>query len=321
MMEAYCEIYFGTLDSGKRRTKLKSSSRAIQNEYYSIRSQRFNKPYASFLKPENQAKNRNLQLLCWDHSRVVLDAKNGESDFIHANWIDGFEEPKKFIATQGPLANTTADFWKVIWQQHCHVIVMLTPTFVNGEEKCHQYWCPIENGSLVADGYEIETLKVTTRTNYITTLIRITNKFMKESRELTHFQCKNLIKYNSSSDFSWFVDFIERINTVRRAYMELSLESEKMSPCPIVVHCSSGVCSTGIFCAVDICLNQVKKTSQVSIFKAVSRIREQRYASVSSLKQYMIIYQVVGPFLKAQKNSSENRNFWSRMYDILNKYS
>nr|ACE75253.1 protein tyrosine phosphatase [Glyptapanteles flavicoxis] len=287
-----------------KRTRKSNSSQRIRDEYYSVVAQRYNTTVTSFMKPENQAKNRYSELLCWDHSRVVLDAEDG-SDYIHANWIDGFEEPKKFIATQGPMENTTADFWKLVWQQRCHVIVMLTPTIVNGEEKCHQYWCPRKNGSLVADEYHIETLKVTARTNHIRTCIRITNDSLNKSRKLTHFQCNNWFETSTPFNFPWLVHFIELINNYRCTYMELSSEPEETSYCPIVVHCSTGIGRTGTFCAVDICLKQVEKTSKVSVLDAVSQVRKQRYEGVIGLMQYMFIYQAVEYFISEREGSDK----------------
>jgi len=45
-----------------------------------------------------------------------------------------------YIVTQGPLANTVADFWQMIWEQGCVVIVMLTRLQENGRQLCHRYW-------------------------------------------------------------------------------------------------------------------------------------------------------------------------------------
>ena len=33
---------------------------------------------------------------------------------------------KEFIATQGPLPDTENDFWRMVWEQRCSTIVMLT---------------------------------------------------------------------------------------------------------------------------------------------------------------------------------------------------
>lgn len=34
--------------------------------------------------------------------------------------------PRAFIATQGPLWETTPDFWRMVWEQRSSIIVMLT---------------------------------------------------------------------------------------------------------------------------------------------------------------------------------------------------
>ncbi|ERE89707.1 tyrosine-protein phosphatase non-receptor type 12-like protein [Cricetulus griseus] len=53
-----------------------------------------------------------------DHSRVKLTLKtpSQDSDYINANFIKGVYGPKAYVATQGPLANTVIDFWRMIWE-------------------------------------------------------------------------------------------------------------------------------------------------------------------------------------------------------------
>ncbi|CAG2120557.1 unnamed protein product, partial [Medioppia subpectinata] len=90
----------------------------------------------------HKPKNRYGNLLPYDHSRVVLDTQDNDmnTDYINANFVDGYKCPNRYVATQGPLPNTINDMWRMIWQLDCHQIVMLTSLDEGGKNKCDKYW-------------------------------------------------------------------------------------------------------------------------------------------------------------------------------------
>lgn len=90
-----------------------------------------------------------------DDTRVKLKDADPEvpgSDYINANYIRwrnddslGAElgsapSPKIYIATQGCLPSTIPDFWQMVWQENCQVLVMTTKETERGKNKCARYW-------------------------------------------------------------------------------------------------------------------------------------------------------------------------------------
>ena len=84
--------------------------RGLYEEYQEIKNR---PPMGTFNHSrafENQAKNRYTDVLCYDHTRVTLEssgltdeqlAENGEiGDYINANFVDGYKQPKAFISSQ-----------------------------------------------------------------------------------------------------------------------------------------------------------------------------------------------------------------------------
>ena len=53
-------------------------------------------------------------MLCYDHTRVVLgrDDNDTDSDYINANYVDGYKQKNAFISCQGPLPRTFTDMWQ-----------------------------------------------------------------------------------------------------------------------------------------------------------------------------------------------------------------
>lgn len=66
---------------------------------------------------------------------------------------DGQE--KVYIATQGPMPNTVADFWEMVWQEEVCLIVMLTQLRegkeVRGRVTQNGLWPPFEHHPCRAD--------------------------------------------------------------------------------------------------------------------------------------------------------------------------
>jgi len=85
--------------------------------------------------PKNSQKNRYDQILPNEKTRVKLTCtlsnhpqhKEPCNDYINANLINGkiFGLKHSYIATQAPLPCTFDDFWRMIWEHNCRVIIML----------------------------------------------------------------------------------------------------------------------------------------------------------------------------------------------------
>lgn len=47
---------------------------------------------------------------------------------------------RKYILTQGPLAETVSTFWLMVWEQNSKAVIMLNKIVEKKQVKCHWYW-------------------------------------------------------------------------------------------------------------------------------------------------------------------------------------
>ncbi|KAL5250568.1 hypothetical protein ACHWQZ_G016337 [Mnemiopsis leidyi] len=228
----------------------------------------------------NKSKNRYYNVKCYDHTRVKLTTVvGGESDFINANFVDGYNKKKAYIATQGALPNTCLDFWRMVWEQKCTTIVMVTNLVELARVKCHQYYP--ESGSLSFGPVTITLLESIPLADFTIRSLKL-EMAGDEPQIIKHFHFTSWPDHGVPSFSNAILSFVRHVKNVKSA------ESG-----PIVVHCSAGVGRTGTFMAIDSMLDMSEKEHCVDIFGYVTLMRTCRPSMVQTQDQYIFIHDAI----------------------------
>jgi len=274
----------------------------------------------------NVYKNRYPNVLPLDHSRVVLSGPEG-ADYINANYIRGFQNNKAYIATQAPIRDTFADFWRLIYEQQVHLIVMLTKLTENGKAKADVYWPSKPNESsffgniLVTFSQEISyTQDITLR--YFTLKHRDFLQIERKVVQIHYTGFPDFGRPQNKESFIRLIGFMEaylhwadnRIpSSSQRTSTSTSSSSTSSSSCyanrPIVLHCSAGIGRTGTLIACHVAWRALKSgVTNINIKKLVKELREDRKGMVQSVEQYVFVHEVVEQLMKVVLNIGEEND-------------
>ncbi|XP_030568053.1 tyrosine-protein phosphatase non-receptor type 9 isoform X2 [Drosophila novamexicana] len=263
-------------------------------EYADIRNRA---PEGTFLHARmrnNLTKNRYTDVLCYDHSRVVLAREDDDelSDYINANFVDGYKQKNAYISTQGPLPKTSQDFWRMIWEQHCLVVVMTTRVMERGRVKCGQYWEPTEESSLEFGNYHVRTISVECNEDYTVASLELRNLKTDEIRNVSHWQFTSWPDYGVPSSAMAMLNFLQKVRDKQAELVRALGDTWAGHPRgpPIVVHCSAGIGRTGTFITLDICISRLEDVGTADIRGTVEKIRSQRAYSIQMPDQYVFCH-------------------------------
>uniref|UniRef100_A0A2I3HWH5 Receptor-type tyrosine-protein phosphatase F n=1 Tax=Nomascus leucogenys TaxID=61853 RepID=A0A2I3HWH5_NOMLE len=231
--------------------------------------------------PCNKFKNRLVNIMPYELTRVCLQPIRGVegSDYINASFLDGYRSQKAYIATQGPLAESTEDFWRMLWEHNSTIIVMLTKLREMGREKCHQYW-PAERSARY-QYFVVDPMAEYNMPQYILREFKVTDARDGQSRTIRQFQFTDWPEQGVPKTGEGFIDFIGQVHKTKEQFGQDG---------PITVHCSSaGVGRTGVFITLSIVLERMRYEGVVDMFQTVKTLRTQRPAMVTSIT-YQLCY-------------------------------
>nr|XP_040028017.1 receptor-type tyrosine-protein phosphatase N2-like [Gasterosteus aculeatus aculeatus] len=230
------------------------------------------------LRDGNAKKNRSAAVVAYDHSRISLKVENsqGGSDYINASPImDHDPRNPAYIATQGPLPSTVADFWQMVWENGCVVIVMLTPLVESGVKQCYHYW-PDEGSNL----YHIYEVNLVSEhiwcDDFLVRSFYLKNMQTNETRTVTQFHFLTWLNQSAPETSRTLLDFRRKVNKCYRG-----------RSCPIIVHCSDGAGRSGTYVLIDMVLNKMAKgAKEIDIAATLEHLRDQRPGMVRTKDQF-----------------------------------
>eukprot|EP00891_Asterochloris_glomerata_P006783 jgi/Astpho2/6783/e_gw1.00103.33.1_t len=253
-------------------------------------------------------RNRYTDVLPFDESRVLLEGL--DCDYINASILTSRENeqpPYQYIATQGPLASTTADFWQMVAEQGTSVVVMLTrcmeaDMYGKLRQKCHSYF-PDQLQSEEAYGQ----LSVT-----VTEKEDIDGDITKRSLSLKHRESGASRTVTHYHYHAWPDRGIPRTTLPLRRLARLLDATDDPQAGPPVVHCSAGIGRTGVFLTINIVMRRLRKLDPVNslgecsstavkavdLKRVVANLRKQRAGMVQTEEQYIFCYHALLEELK-----------------------
>uniref|UniRef100_A0A1A8VBL5 Receptor-type tyrosine-protein phosphatase F n=1 Tax=Nothobranchius furzeri TaxID=105023 RepID=A0A1A8VBL5_NOTFU len=238
--------------------------------------------------PCNKFKNRLINILPFEFTRVCLKPIRGVegSDYINASFINGYRHQGAYIATQGPLAETSEDFWRMLWEHNSTIVVMLTKLREMGREKCHQYW-PAECSARY-QYFVVDPMAEYNMPQYILREFKVTDARDGQSRTIRQFQFTDWPEQGVPKTGEAFIDFIGQVHKTKEQFGQDG---------PITVHCSAGVGRTGVFITLSIVLERMRHEGVVDVFQTVKILRTQRPAMVQTEDQYQLCYRAALEYL------------------------
>lgn len=249
--------------------------------------------------PANITKNRYPHVLPYDHSRVRLTQLSGEphSDYINANFIPGYSHPQEIIATQGPLKKTLEDFWRLVWEQQVHVIIMLTVGMENGRVLCEHYWpvnsTPVTHGHITTHLLAEESEDEWTRREF-----QLQHGAEQKQRHVKQLQFTTWPDHSVPEAPSSLLAFVELVQEEVKATQGKG---------PILVHCSAGVGRTGTFVALLRLLRQLEEEQVVDVFNTVYILRLHRPLMIQTLSQYIFLHScLLNKILEGPSDASDS---------------
>lgn len=239
----------------------------------------FKQEYESFFDGWDVSKKKNKTKD--DRHRVKLHPLLGDpnSDYINANYIDGYHRSNHFIATQGPKQESVYDFWRMVWQENCFSIVMITKLVEVGRVKCCKYW---PDDTEIYGDIKITLLNTETLSEYTVRTFTLERRGYSAKHEVHQFHFTSWPEHGVPYHATGLLAFIRRVKA-----------STPPDAGPVVVHCSVGAGRTGCYIVLDVMLDMAECEGVVDIYNCVKTLCSRRINMIQTEEQYVFIHDAI----------------------------
>ncbi|XP_066924864.1 tyrosine-protein phosphatase non-receptor type 2-like isoform X1 [Clytia hemisphaerica] len=227
--------------------------------------------------PQNRSLNRYRDVLPYDDTRVHL--KTGNTDYINANYVEVSDVDRKYILAQGPLQNTSGDFWRMIWENDSTSVIMLCRIVEKQMIKCHPYWPMGEDEVVEFGSFQIQNVQTVMKQHYVIRDLQLTYVLTGETKSIKQYHFMTWPDFGVPDDANSFVEFL---NTLRR-------DDVFQNQRPPVIHCSAGIGRSGTLILVDAALKLCEdknSPNSLDVRKMLLALRQFRCGLVQTPQQF-----------------------------------
>ncbi|XP_061439076.1 tyrosine-protein phosphatase non-receptor type 13 isoform X2 [Rhineura floridana] len=244
---------------------------------------------------ENRKKNRYKNILPYDSTRVPLGAEGG---YINASFIRMPVGNKEYvyIACQGPLPTTVADFWQMAWEQNCTLIAMMTQEVEGEKVKCQRYWPDVlGKTTMISDRLRLALVRLQQLKGFVIRVMELEDIQTGELRHIFHLNFTAWPDHDTPSQPDDLLTFISCMRHIHKSG-------------PIITHCSAGIGRSGTLICLDVVLGLISQDLEFDISDVVRTMRLQRHGMVQTEDQYIFCYQVILYVLKRLQAEEQQRS-------------
>jgi protein tyrosine phosphatase len=266
-----------------------------QSEFDSAPKRKATGTFHASQHQSNTSKNRYRDILAYDDTRVRLVTT--QNDYINANHVSVTVGKQQFwyIASQGPMNSTLADFWQMIWENQIHVVAMVTSEMEKGVQKCAAYW-PSELGDQsVWRNFEVTLLRARSNDAYTIRGLQVRNTETGEKRVVWQLHYTGWPDHGVPSDPFKFLMFVDELRNIRHR-----VSPSNHAALPTLIHCSAGIGRTGVLIMVESALARLENDLPIVFASTLNEIREQRAGMVQTVDQYKFCSETLIATIKQQ---------------------
>ncbi|XP_066932015.1 tyrosine-protein phosphatase non-receptor type 11-like isoform X1 [Clytia hemisphaerica] len=281
----------------QKESEICSGKDGFWEEFEQLQQQEYKHKYTKKVGLTSYNKHKNVfrNIVPFDHTRVVLtdgDPDDPKQDYINASYIDG-EFSHEYIATQACLEETIVDFWRMVYSENTHVILMGMKLIEKGKKRCAQYW-PDCDHSMKVGQFDIACNKETETQEFVLREFELRNNDEPEkgTRTVYHYQFIAWPEHGLPENVGSILGILHDINLKQKDY-----------DYPIVVQCSNGIGRTATFIIIDMLLKIVQRKTldcEIDVQKTVQHVRTQRANMVQLEGQYTFIYLALAHYIEME---------------------